>query len=72
MDKIRQLEEIIAQQNNLIESRGYYLHREAIQHLEPEDKVRRAHILQLEKLEDQDRVPSKVKAFMEEKDDMLK
>jgi Zn-dependent metalloprotease len=35
-EKIMQLEVTITHQNNLIESRGYFLHREALDHLEPD------------------------------------
>lgn len=35
-EKIMQLEVLITHQNNLIESRGYFLHREALDHLEPD------------------------------------
>ena len=63
---------VITHQNNVVESRGYFLHREALDHLEPDQVALRKHILQLEELEDEDRMPKEVQAFMEEKQDMLK
>jgi len=40
-----QLEVLITHQNNLIESHGYFLHREALDHLEPDQVQLRKHLI---------------------------